>query len=138
MVQQYNSMIQRFPTALFLRPLSASYHTNSLMELIPQVFSVLLIASRPLHIDRGQTLAGLPDIEQVSPNVHYRGECVAKLFAALRSHNNRIRLDGTLNQCCAFAFVIESILLFFSRQNSFTTHSGVKRTCRVTSRHLEH
>jgi hypothetical protein len=38
-------------------------------------------------------------------------DCVAKLFAALRSRNNRIRLNGALNQCCAFAFVLESILL---------------------------
>ena len=44
-------------------------------------------------------------------NVRCYSECVAKLFAALRSRNNRIRLDGTLNQCCALAFVIESILL---------------------------
>jgi hypothetical protein len=43
-------------------------------------------------------------------NVRFRSECVAKLFAALRSRNDRIRLDGTLNQCCAFAFAFESIL----------------------------
>src|ERR1017187_8263863 len=38
-------------------------------------------------------------------------DCVAKLFAALRESNNRIRLNDVLNLCCALAFVLESILL---------------------------
>jgi hypothetical protein len=38
-------------------------------------------------------------------------DCVAKLFAALRESNNRIRLNDVLNQCCALAFVLESTLL---------------------------
>jgi hypothetical protein len=41
-------------------------------------------------------------------------DCVAKLFAALRESNNRIRLKDILNQCCALAFVLESILLFLA------------------------
>ena len=45
--------------------------------------------------------------------VRYWSECGAKLFAALRSRNNRIRLSSALNQCCALAFVLESILLVF-------------------------
>src|SRR5450759_3443487 len=40
-----------------------------------------------------------------------RPDCVAKLFAALREGNNRIRLNDVLNQCCALAFVLKSILL---------------------------
>jgi hypothetical protein len=38
-------------------------------------------------------------------------DCAAKLFAALRASNNRIRVNGILNQCCALVFVLESILL---------------------------
>jgi hypothetical protein len=38
-------------------------------------------------------------------------DCVVKLFAALRASNNRIRLSGILNQCCALVFVLESLLL---------------------------
>jgi hypothetical protein len=53
----------------------------------------------------------LADITASKLDVLFTPECVAKLFAALRSRNNRIRLDGALNQCCAFAFVLESILL---------------------------
>ena len=55
-------------------------------------------------------------------------DCVAKLFAALRSRNNRIRLNGALNQCCAFAFVFEFNIAHFGRQNSFATQSPRKRT----------
>ena len=39
-------------------------------------------------------------------------DCVTKLIAALRESKNRIRLKDILNQCCALAFVLESILLF--------------------------
>ena len=38
-------------------------------------------------------------------------DCVAKPFAALRASNNRIQLNGTLNQCCALVCILESILL---------------------------
>src|SRR5664279_5705958 len=38
-------------------------------------------------------------------------DCVAKLFATLRTSNNRIRLKDFLNQCCALVSVLESILL---------------------------
>src|SRR3974390_3375594 len=38
-------------------------------------------------------------------------ECVAKLFAKLRTSNYRIRLNGVLNRCCAFGLILESILL---------------------------
>src|SRR5262245_34934037 len=38
-------------------------------------------------------------------------DCVAKLFAALRKCNDRIRLTGILNRCCAPLLVLESILL---------------------------
>ena len=48
---------------------------------------------------------------QRSPFVRCYSDCVAKLFAALRERNNRICLNGTLNQCCVFAFVLESMLL---------------------------
>jgi hypothetical protein len=37
-------------------------------------------------------------------------ECVAKLFAALRVSNNRIEANGPLNQYCALAVDIESML----------------------------
>ncbi|MGE5774018.1 MAG: hypothetical protein ACM3Z4_18640, partial [Hyphomicrobiales bacterium] len=36
---------------------------------------------------------------------------VAKVFAALRERNNRIRLNASLNQYCVSAFVLESMLL---------------------------
>jgi hypothetical protein len=39
------------------------------------------------------------------------GEHVAKLFAALRTRNYQIRLNGILNRCCALASVLESIFL---------------------------
>jgi hypothetical protein len=45
-----------------------------------------------------------------APNVRFRGECVAKLFAALRASNNRIEANGPLNQYCALAVDIESML----------------------------
>ena len=38
-------------------------------------------------------------------------DCVAKLFAALRERNNRIRLNASLNQYCVSAFVLKSMLL---------------------------
>ena len=38
-------------------------------------------------------------------------ECVAKLFAALRERNYRIRPNSTSNRYCARALVLESILL---------------------------
>jgi hypothetical protein len=38
-------------------------------------------------------------------------DCVAKLFAALRRSNYRIRLSTVLNRCCAPVLVLESILL---------------------------
>jgi hypothetical protein len=56
-------------------------------------------------------LLALADIPFVRTNVRFCGECVAKLFAALRTRNNRIRLDGAVNQYCALAFILESILL---------------------------
>jgi hypothetical protein len=41
----------------------------------------------------------------------YDCDCVAKLFAALLERNNRIRLNASLNQYCASAFGLESMLL---------------------------
>jgi SLT domain-containing protein len=41
-------------------------------------------------------------------------ECVAKLFAALRTSNNRIQLKQVLNQYCATVLVLESKLLVLS------------------------
>src|ERR1700730_7601063 len=43
--------------------------------------------------------------------VRFTPECVAKLFAKLRTSNYRIRLNGVLNRCCAFGLFLESILL---------------------------
>jgi hypothetical protein len=34
-----------------------------------------------------------------------------KLFAAMQSRNNRIRLNGVFNRYCTVAFVLESLLL---------------------------
>jgi hypothetical protein len=42
--------------------------------------------------------------------VRFIPECVAKLFAALRASNNRIEANGPLNQYCALAVDIESML----------------------------
>jgi hypothetical protein len=42
-------------------------------------------------------------------NVRFRGECVAKLFVALRARNNRILVDGATNQRCAFSSEVESM-----------------------------
>src|SRR5262245_57529309 len=42
-------------------------------------------------------------------DVRFTPECVAKLFAALRARNNRIRVGGTTNQHCAFSSAVESI-----------------------------
>jgi hypothetical protein len=58
----------------------------------------------------------LADVSQKQSNVRFRGECVAKLFAALRTRNNRIRLDGAVNQYCALAFILESILLVWDEK----------------------
>ena len=38
-------------------------------------------------------------------------DCVAKLFAALRERNYRIRPNSTLNRYCPRALILESILL---------------------------
>jgi DNA-binding winged helix-turn-helix (wHTH) protein len=43
-------------------------------------------------------------------HVRFRGERVAKLFAALRASINRIEANGPLNQYCALAVDIESML----------------------------
>jgi hypothetical protein len=43
-------------------------------------------------------------------HVRFRGECVAKLFAARRASNNRIEANKPLNQYCALAVDIESML----------------------------
>jgi hypothetical protein len=39
-----------------------------------------------------------------------RADCVAKLYAALRTRNNRIQSSGALNQGCALVPVLESML----------------------------
>jgi hypothetical protein len=44
-------------------------------------------------------------------HVRFTPDCVAKVFAALRERNNRIRLNASLNQYCVSAFVLESMLL---------------------------
>jgi hypothetical protein len=54
------------------------------------------------------------DVAAGSRDVRFASDCVAKLFAALREGNNRIHLNDILNQCCALAFVLESILLFLA------------------------
>src|SRR5512139_3817699 len=51
------------------------------------------------------------DMSWCTANVRFRGDCVAKVFAALRERNNRIRLNASLNQYCVSAFVLESMLL---------------------------
>jgi hypothetical protein len=42
-------------------------------------------------------------------SVRFPGECVAKLFAALRARNNRILVDGATNQRCALSSDVESM-----------------------------
>jgi hypothetical protein len=37
-------------------------------------------------------------------------DCVAKLYAALRTRNNRIQSSGALNRSCVLAQVLESML----------------------------
>jgi hypothetical protein len=51
---------------------------------------------------------------QCNRHVRFASECVAKLFAAMQSRNNRIRLNDALNQCCTHAFVLESLLLILA------------------------
>jgi len=51
-------------------------------------------------------------------NVRFWGECVAKLFAALRARNNRILVDGATNQRCALSSDVEES---FGSQNG---HGG--------------
>src|SRR6516165_4396624 len=53
----------------------------------------------------------LADMTMAFADVRFRLECVAKLFAKLRTSNYRIRLNGVLNRCCAFGLILESILL---------------------------
>src|SRR5437660_6648139 len=43
--------------------------------------------------------------------VRFRMDCVARHDTEQRARNNRIRLNGGLNQYCAQVFVLESILL---------------------------
>jgi hypothetical protein len=50
------------------------------------------------------------DILQCNRHVRFTPERVAKLFAALRASNNRIEANGPLNQYCALAVDIESML----------------------------
>jgi hypothetical protein len=52
----------------------------------------------------------LAEISHRNRHVRFTPECVAKLFAALRASNNRIEANGPLNQYCALAVDIESIL----------------------------
>ena len=49
----------------------------------------------------------------LASRIHVRNaaDCVAKLFAAPRTRNYRIRLSGVLNRCCALVLILESILL---------------------------
>ena len=49
------------------------------------------------------------DIRACAANVRFRGECVAKLFAALRARNNRILVGGATNQRCALSSDVESM-----------------------------
>jgi hypothetical protein len=44
----------------------------------------------------------------------FNSECVAKLFAALRTSNYRIRLNDFFESICAAVLVRESILLIWS------------------------
>jgi hypothetical protein len=50
------------------------------------------------------------DILRCSDDVRFAPECVAKLFAARRASNNRIEANKPLNQYCALAVDIESML----------------------------
>ena len=43
-------------------------------------------------------------------DVRLTPECVAKLFAALRTRNYRIRMNAVLNRCCVLALIFESTL----------------------------
>src|SRR5262245_43271955 len=53
------------------------------------------------------SVVGLPALANL---VCYSLDCVATLFAALRTRNYRIRLNGVLNRCCALVHNLESIL----------------------------
>jgi hypothetical protein len=50
------------------------------------------------------------DICNAKRHVRFTPECVAKLFAAGRASNNRIEANKPLNQYCALAVDIESML----------------------------
>ena len=52
-----------------------------------------------------------------------RGDCVAKLFAALPTRNYRIRKPGISDPNCALWLILESILRVGSLENSFATQS---------------
>ena len=54
------------------------------------------------------------------------GRLYCKTLFALRERTNRIRLSS-LNQCCGFAFVLESMFARFGRENSFATQSTRSR-----------
>jgi hypothetical protein len=56
-------------------------------------------------------LGSKADIMPSLGHVRLAGDCVAKLFAAPRRSNYRIRLNAVLNRCCAPVLVLESILL---------------------------
>jgi hypothetical protein len=51
------------------------------------------------------------DMSGKARDVRFEGDCVAKLFAAPRKSNYRIRLNAALNQCCVPVVFLESMLL---------------------------
>src|SRR5438094_2654833 len=83
-------------------------------------------------------------IPVVFRSVRLFGECVAKLFAALRTSNNRIRLKRGFESMLRHRACPSINITHLERENSFATHSRVERKCprvrengRMTSARLE-
>jgi hypothetical protein len=65
------------------------------------------VEERPRHVRSRRNSGAIADVIGSQP----RADCVAKLFAAPRESNDRIHLNGALNQRCVSAFALESSLV---------------------------
>ena len=73
-------------------------------------------------------------------NVRFTPDCVAKLFAAPRKSNCRMRLNAVLNRCCVPVLVLESRLpnlaakIVLQHNPPISGHRSTRRACPLGAR----
>ena len=73
-------------------------------------------------------------------NVRFTPDCVAKLFAAPRKSNCRMRLNAVLNRCCAPVLVLEPRLpnlaakIVLQHNPPISGHRSTRRACPLGAR----